>query len=47
MHKLLIVLLTGLVMFTTAVVDVENISLDNRVALIILLFRSENQDAIN
>jgi hypothetical protein len=42
--KLFIVLLTGLVILTTAVVGVENISLDNRVAQIILLFRSKKRD---
>ena len=43
MGKLLIILLTGLVISTTTVVGVENLGLDNRVAQIILLFRSEKR----
>jgi len=42
--KLLIILLTGLVILTTEVVGVENISLDNRVVQIILLFRIKKRD---
>jgi hypothetical protein len=42
-RKRLIILLTGLVILTTAVVGVENISSDNRVAQIILLFRSKKR----
>ena len=44
MPKLLIILLTGLVILTTEVVGVENISLDNRVVQIILLFRIKKRD---
>ena len=44
MRKLLIILLTGLVILTTAVVGVENINVDNRVAQIILLFRGKKRD---
>ena len=43
MRKLLIILLTGLVILTTAVVGVENINVDNRVAQIILLFRNKKR----
>jgi hypothetical protein len=39
----LIIQLTGLVISTTTVVGVENLGLDNRVAQIILLFRSEKR----
>jgi hypothetical protein len=42
-RKLLIVLLTGLVILTTAVVRVDNISLDKRVAQIVLLFNNKKR----
>jgi uncharacterized protein YxeA len=43
-RKLLIVLLTGLVILTTAVVRVDNISLDKHVAQIVLLFKNKKRD---
>ena len=44
MRKLLIVLLTGFVILTTAVVGVGNVDLDNRVEQMSLLFKRRDRD---